>query len=77
LLTPDLLGSIRLRGNYQGMLHQCTKLSYVTNVELIVMSDPGVLSLRKYPPRKIRPHTRYLAPKHQGQQQKFVSVKHA
>jgi hypothetical protein len=47
LLAPDLLGSIRLRGNYQGMLHQCTKLSYVTNVELIVMLDPGVLSLKR------------------------------
>jgi hypothetical protein len=42
-----LLGSIRLKGNYQGVLHQCTKLPYVTNVELIVMSDPEVLSLRK------------------------------
>jgi hypothetical protein len=47
LLGPDLLGSIRLRGNYQGMLHQCTKLQYVTNVELIVMSDPRVLSLKR------------------------------
>jgi hypothetical protein len=46
LLAPDLLGSIRLKENYQGMLKQCTKLPYVTNVELIVMSDPGVLSLR-------------------------------
>jgi hypothetical protein len=36
MLALDLLGSIRLRGNYQGMLHQCTKLLYVTNVELIV-----------------------------------------
>jgi len=46
LLAPNLLGSIRLRGNYQGMFHQCTKLLLVTNVELIVLSDPGVLSLR-------------------------------
>jgi hypothetical protein len=45
-LELHLLGSIRLRGNYQGMLHQCTKLPYVTNVELIVMSDPGVPSLK-------------------------------
>jgi hypothetical protein len=29
------------------MLHLCTKLSYVTNVELIVMSDPGVLRLKR------------------------------
>jgi hypothetical protein len=46
LLAPDLLGSIRLRGNYQGML-QCTKLPYITNVEFIIMSDPVVLSLRR------------------------------
>jgi hypothetical protein len=45
LLALDLLTSIRLRGNYQGMLHQCIKLPYVTNVELIVLSDPGFLSL--------------------------------
>jgi hypothetical protein len=47
LLASDLLGSIMLRGNYQGMLHKCTKLPYVTNMELIVMLDPGVLSLRR------------------------------
>jgi hypothetical protein len=35
------------RKNYQGMLHQCTKLPYVTNVELIVMLDPRVLNLRR------------------------------
>jgi hypothetical protein len=29
------------------MLHQCTKLPYVTNVELIVMLDPRVLNLRR------------------------------
>jgi hypothetical protein len=46
LRAPYLLGSIRLRGNYQGML-QCTKLPYVTNMEFIIMSDPGVLSLRR------------------------------
>jgi hypothetical protein len=32
------------------MLHQCTKLPYVTNVELIVMSDPGVLHLKRSHP---------------------------
>jgi len=45
LLAPDLLQSIRLRGNFQGMLHQCTKLPHVTNVELIVLLEPGVLAL--------------------------------
>jgi hypothetical protein len=74
MLAPDLLGSIRLRGNYQGML-LCTKLLYVTNVELIIMSNPRGPQPQKGLPRKFGPHARYLAPRHQRQQQRFVPVK--
>jgi hypothetical protein len=61
------LGSLigKLRGSYTDML---LKLPCVTNVELAVMSSPGVLHLKKKLPRHYGPPPRNPIPRHQQQQ---------
>jgi hypothetical protein len=56
---------------------QCTKLPYVTNVEFILMSNPGVLSLRRTHLERLDLIQRYPAPRHKRQQQRFAPVKQA